>query len=154
MISMLQLKLLEVLYPRQDLGFASQQQETWNDGISTHLSVKSGSHSDNVSCLAVNRKHILRWALWGLSHDSVSHHPVRCSAIICVICRHCHHVGTLEKGKIKHQDYGIAEQIAVPVTPGMHFTQKCYTEDIPFPSSQLGKARIMKIATLLRLYDL
>lgn len=83
-------------------------------GVQTHLPVEASSHGDDISCLAVNGEHVLRWALGGLSHDSVSHHPVRRGAVISVIRSHCHHVGTLEQEKTKCQDYLVAQQIAVP----------------------------------------
>lgn len=109
---------------------------TWCGGVQTHLPVKASSHGDDISCLAVNGEHVLRWALGGLSHDPISHHPVRCGAVISVIRRHCHHVGTLEQGNAKCQDYLFAQHIAGPLAQGCVFYSEMQGDHVPFQSRQ------------------
>lgn len=117
----------------------------------THLPVEASSHGDNVPRLTVDSEHVLGGALWGLGDDPVPHHPVGRGAVVRVVRRHRHHVGPWEQARGIISAASLQSRLG-SLWPGvMHFVQKCYGIDIPLQSSQPGKARIMEIATLLRL---
>lgn len=68
--------------------------------IHTHLSIKASCHSDDVTGLVVNGKHIGGGALRILRQDFVSQHPISSFWVILINCCHSHHEGACREHKM------------------------------------------------------
>lgn len=67
----------------------------------THLPIKACRHSDDVTSLVVNGKHVGGGALGILGKDFISQHPVGSFWIILVHCCHRHHEGSCREAHSK-----------------------------------------------------